>query len=558
MTTILPRSFRPAAAALLTLGFLCLGPIATRLQADPPLLTKAEATDFKATSRHADVRAFIDELQKRSPLVRIESIGRTAGGFDIPALIVADPPVASPEQLRRDGRAVVYFQANIHAGEVEGKEACLMLARDIAAAAKRPWLEKIVLVIVPNLNADGNEKIDPRNRSYQPGPAEGVGLRTNGWNLDLNRDGMKLESPEISAVVRNAYLRWDPLIFVDCHTTNGSFHQEVVTYGWSANPNVDRGIRTYMSEAMMPAVEKINEDKHGVLTCGYGYFRDDKDPDKGWTAMEFEPRFSTNYFALRNRFAILIENNVYAEYKDRVWGNYHYLESLLEYASAHVDEMKALAAAADARSVRRGMNPSAGDGFGLEYDYRPLKNPITVYAYETEVIGTEGAWPRRRSTGKLHVRTVPYYADGFATRSVPFPAAYLVPVTEPAVLDLLLRHGLAVERLTAPVEADVETFKISEIKAPDRLYQGHRLNAVKGEYLPGKAAFPEGTLVISTAQPLGMLAACLLEPESGDGLVAWNYLDKHLSSSWGGGTVGTTVPIYRLLKPAVLPAEAVR
>jgi hypothetical protein len=548
--------FRPLTIPAMTL--LALGLFAAGGRAEQPLLTKAEAAEFKATSRYVDVLAFVDELQKRSPLVRVETIGRTAGGFDIPALIVADPPVTSPDQLRRDGRAVVYFQANIHAGEVEGKEACLMLARDIVTAEKVPYLDKFVLVIVPNLNADGNEKIDPRNRSYQPGPAEGVGLRTNDWNLDLNRDGMKLESPEISAVVKNIYLRWDPLIFVDCHTTNGSFHQEVVTYAWSVNPNGDPAIRTFMSDVMMPAAEQTTEQKYDTLTCGYGYFRDDKDPQKGWGSMEFQPRFSTNYFGLRNRFSILIENNVYADFKTRVWGNYHFLESILEFASGHFDEMKKMAAEADARAVRRGLNPGADDVFGLEFDYRPLKAPITVNAYVTEVIGMDGPWPRRRSTGKLEVRTVPYYADGFIKRSVPFPAAYLVPVTEPAVLDLLRRHGIAVERLTEAAEADVVTFKIRELKPAERLFQGHRINEIKGDYIPEKVSFPAGTLVISTAQALGALAAYLLEPESDDGLVTWNYLDKYLSSSWGGGTVGTTVPVYRLLKPAALPTEIVR
>ena len=535
---------------------LALGLSASAGLAQQPLLTKAEATEYKATSRHDDVRAFIDELVKRSPLVRVETIGRTAGGFDIPALIVADPPVTSPEQLRRDGRAVIYIQANIHAGEVEGKEACQMLARDIVTAEKIPYLDKFVLVIVPNLNADGNEKIDPRNRSYQPGPVEGVGLRTNDWNLDLNRDATKLESPEISAVVANIYLRWDPLIMVDCHTTDGSFHQEVTTYAWGVNPNGDPGIRTYMADVMMPAVERLCEQKYETMACGYGYFRDDKDPAKGWVSMEFEPRFGTNYFQMRNRFSILIENNVYADFKARVRANYRMLRSILDYASDHCDEIKALAATADARAVRRGLNPGPDDVFGLEFDYRPLKEPLTVHSYVTEIV--PGPWPNRRATDKVELHTIPYYADGFIKRSVPFAAGYLITSSEPAVLDLLRRHGIAVGRLTEAAEVEVETFKIKELKAADRLYQGHRTNKVSGEYTQGKVAFPAGTLVVSTAQPLGALAAYLLEPESNDGLVAWNYFDKFLASSWGGGTEGTVVPVYRFLKPAVLPVETAR
>lgn len=524
--------------------------------ADPPLLTKAEATDYKATSRLADVRAFIDGLVKRSPRVRVESIGRTAGGLDIPALIVADPPVTSPGQLRRDGREVVYLQANIHAGEVEGKESCLMLARDLASAGHPPYLDKLVLVIVPNLNADGNEKIDPRNRSYQPGPAEGVGLRTNDWNLDLNRDGMKLESPEISAVVENIHRRWDPLLFVDCHTTDGSFHQEITTYAWGVNPNGDPRIRSHLAEVMMPAVERICERTYDVPVCGYGYFRDDRDPAKGWIGMEFEPRFATNYFQLRNRFSILIENNVYADFKTRVRANNGLVRAILDYAAEHLDELRELAAAADARAVQRGLAPGPDDVFGLEFDYRPLKEPLTVHAYVTEVV--PGPWPNRRATDKIEVHTIPYYADGFSKRSIPFAAGYLVPAPESRVLDLLLRHGIAVERLTGGAEVEVETFKIKELASAERLYQGHKINAVKGEYFREKIRFPAGTLFVSTAQPLGALAACLLEPESNDGLVAWNYFDKFLASSWGGATSGMIVPVHRILKSAALPADIVR
>ena len=548
------KKFRLPSAVIITVS-LCALSQAT-IAADQPLMTKAEAADYKATSRFADVRAFIDGLVKRSPLVRVESIGRTAGGFDIPALIVADPPVTSPEQLRRDGRAVIYIQANIHAGEVEGKESCLMLARDVVLAEKKPYLDKFVLVIVPNLNADGNEKIDPRNRSYQPGPAEGVGIRTNDWNLDLNRDGMKLESPEISAVVKNVHLRWDPLLFIDCHTTDGSFHQEITTYAWGVNPNGDPAIRSYMGEVMMPAVEKTCEQKYDVLTCGYGYFRDDKDPAKGWGSMEFEPRFATNYFQLRNRFSILIENNVYADFKTRVRANDGLVRSILDYASENADKLRTMAAEADARAVRRGLAPGPDDVFGLEFDYRPVKQPLTVHSYVTETV--PGPWPNRRATDKVEVHTIPYYADGFATRSIPFAAGFLVPAPEPRVLDILLRHGIAVERLTEPAEIEIETFKIKEFHSAERLYQGHRINKVTGEYVREKLVFPAGTLVVSTAQPLGALAAYLLEPESDDGLVAWNYFDKFLASSWGGGTTGMIVPVRRMLKPTALPVETVR
>ncbi len=181
---------------------------------------------------------------------------------------------------------------------------------------------------------------------------------------------------------------------------------------------------------MMPAVERICERTYDVSCLRYGYFRDDRDPAKGWIGVEFEPRFATNYFQLRNRFSILIENNVYADFKTRVRANNGLVRAILDYAAEHLDELRELAAAADARAVQRGLAPGPDDVFGLEFDYRPLKEPLTVHAYETEVV--PGPWPNRRATDKIEVHTIPYYADGFSKRSIPFAAGYLVPAPSPA------------------------------------------------------------------------------------------------------------------------------
>jgi len=525
--------------------------------AAPTVLTKAEATDFKATSRLSDIMAFIRELQLRSPLIRVEKLCVTAEGREVPIMIIGHPVPAGPDELRNDKRGVIYIQANIHAGEVEGKEAAQMLARDIILADKVPYLDKLVLVIVPDLNADGNEKIDPKNRTHQPGPAEGVGVRTNGLNMDLNRDSIKLESPELAGVMENIYLRWDPLIYVDCHTTNGSYHREVVTYAWNINPNGDNSLTKYMSDVMMPAVDVIMEKKYNTLSCGYGGFRDFKEPQKGWETLDPQPRYTTNYYGLRNRLSILDENYVYADFKTRVMGNYYFLKAVCDYAYDHLEEIKKLTAEADMRTIKRGLNPAETDQFGVEFDVRPLKDPITVHPYVMEVLEQkEGQRPRMKPTDKTTTETVPYYSEFFSKRTVRLPAGYLMNDVEPQTVRKLLQHGIMVERLKEAVTLDVEAFKIKEIKGADRLYQGHRTNTVKGEYAAEKRTFPAGTYFVTTAQPLGNLAAYMLEPESDDGLLVWNYLDKFLASSWGGGT--GPCPVYKLLKPAHLVKETVR
>jgi hypothetical protein len=526
--------------------------------APPPIppRTTAESTDYAATSTYADVLAFIRDLQKLSPLVRVETICVTAEGRDVPLLVVGKPLPQDPLALRYDKRVVVYFQANIHAGEVEGKEATLMLARDILLDPKLPYLDKIVLLIAPIFNADGNDKMSPDNRRGQAGPEKGSGVRHNGQNLDLNRDAMKLESPEMRGLVRNVLLRWDPLLAVDCHTTDGSYHEEPVTYSWQLCPNGDPVLLKYMRDKMLPAVDAALEKKYGTLSVPYGDPMDFKDMEKGWQTFGHQPRYMTNYVGLRNRLSILDENYNYADFKTRVLGNYNLLKAILDHCEANAAELSRLVAEADARTVLRGIAPKDSDTFGLDIDVQALPEKISIRGYEMEVIPREGSpYPQVKRTDRKKTYVVPYFADFVPKRTARLPYAYLIPVFDTDVLDKLRQHGIAVERLREAVTLETEAFRIKEIKGAERLYQGHRTNTVKGETAVEKREFPEGTLVVRTAQALGRLAAYLLEPESDDGLLVWNYFDRHVVSQWGRGA--QTYPVYKLLTPRNLAADGV-
>ena len=523
--------------------------------------TTAEATDYAATSTCADVTAFIRDLQKLSPLVRVETIAVSTEGRDIPLLVVGRPVPGDPRALRQDKRVVVYIQANIHAGEVEGKESALMLVRDILLDPKLPYLDRIILLVAPVFNADGNDKMDPRNRYGQVGPEKGSGVRHNGQNLDLNRDAMKLESPEMRGLVRNVLQRWDPALLVDCHTTDGSFHQEPVTYSWPLCPNGDAAVLEYARDKMLPAVDAALEKKYGTLGLPYGDPMDFRDMAKGWRTFGHEPRYMTNYIGLRNRLAVLIENYNYADFRTRVAGNYHMLQALLDYCWANAAEIQKLAAEADARTVQAGLAPAAADTFGLDIDIKPLPAPISVLGYEMEAPpapaegAARGPFPRLRPTDRSKTYTMPYYADFFAKRAVRLPFAYLIAAAGPDIPAKLRQHGVVVERLTEPAALEAEAFRIQEVKGAERLYQGHRTNAVKGQYALEKKDFPAGTLLVRTAQPLGRLAAYLLEPESDDGLLVWNFFDRDIVAQWGRSA--QTYPVYKIYVPRNLAAEII-
>lgn len=516
-------------------------------------LTRAEQTDYKATSRHEDVLTFIQGLQRKSHLIRVEYIATSTEGRPVPLIIIGNPLPSSPRELRFDPRIGVYIQANIHAGEVEGKEASLMLARDILAASKPPYLDRLVILIAPNFNPDGNEKISPQNRRNQPGPEAGVGVRTNGQNLDLNRDAMKLESPELRGLVANVLERWDPLLLVDCHTTDGSYHEEIVTYSWPLNPNGDPSILVYMRDKMLPAIQQILEKKYKTLGLPYGDPVDFKEMDKGWRTFSHQPRYLTNYIGLRNRLSILDENYVYAPFKDRVMGCYNFLRAILDETYSRAEEIKRLVAEADRKTVTTGLNPSEKDLFAVEFDLKPLPQPITIRGYEMEIIPREGGFPQIKPTEKKKTYTVPYLADFVAKRSVRFPHAYLITVNDQEIINKLKQHGIIVERLTQPARLEVEIYELKELKASERPFQGHRLNTLKGEFRSETRDFPAGTFFVTTAQPLGRLVAYLLEPESDDGLFVWNFFDRYLVPEWGRRF--EIFPVVKLMKPVSLAKE---
>ena len=512
--------------------------------------TLAESSNYTKTSLYADVMAFIQELQEQSPLMRVETICTSTEGRKIPLLVIGNPVPASPLDLKFDNRLVVYFQANIHAGEVEGKEATLMLVRDILQDEKLPFLENLVILIAPIFNADGNERLGNNRRDNGP---ELAGVRHNGQHLDLNRDAVKMESPEVRGMIRNVLNRWDPALFVDCHTTNGSYHEEPVTYVWGFNPNGPQTVIDYLRKKMMPAIQKSMKENYDVLAIPYGNFMDARDPNKGWSTAGAECRYITNYVGLRNRLSILNENYAYADFKTRVLGCYALLLSFLEYCDDHKDEIIGLVEDADTKTIKRGLQPSESDLFHVAYDRVAYEERITIQGWEMEVTPREGMWPLVKKTEKKRIYNPPYYCNFVPKRSIPFPVGYFLSVDDPIITKNLLRHGITVERLLEPVTVEVESFQLTELKSDERLYQGHHTNSVKGDYVVEEQTFPAGTLYIGTAQRLGNLAAYLLEPESDDGLVVWNFFDRYLVTQWRRSL--QTVPVHRLLQPVNLVKE---
>lgn len=490
------------------------------------LTTRPERTQFRETSRYADVLAFLDRVDAASPRIKLTTFGYTFEGRPLPLVIVGDAKAATPEAVKATGKTRVFIQANIHAGEVEGKEAMQLLLREIANGQHAKWLDPLVLIVAPIYNADGNERVKMTERNLQNGPIGGVGTRPNAQELDLNRDHMKLESPEARSLAQ-LYRDYDPHVVLDLHTTNGSYHAYHLTYAPPLHPNTAAGIVDSLRGAWLPEVTKAIKAKDGWDFYYYGNLQGggargeggNPNVEKGWYTFDHRPRFGTNYAGIRNRIGILSEAYSYLSFEDRIKVTRRFVMENLDYAAAHAAEIRKTVEAADAQSLvgqpltlraktKRGEMIDLLMG-GVNRVRHPYTGNVTL-----------------QRTDEKRVERVAEYGTFEATDTEKAPAAYLVPASLEKVIDLLRAHGARLTPVAADTAIDVETFTISGSETAARPFQGHKERTVQGSYAASKATVPAGTFVVPMNQPLARLIFTLLEPRSDDGVANWNVLDE--------------------------------
>jgi hypothetical protein len=530
------RLLRAPAEFGVLLAFFAGGPLVAQT-------TRAERTDFRETSSYEDVMAFLDSVQRQVPDVRVGTLAKTAEGRQIPYVIAARPLVSGPTEAHRSGKPIIYLQANIHGGEVEGKEAAQMLLRDLTRGVLRPLLDRIVLLVVPIYNADGNERwasVD-RNRPGQNGPRV-VGQNPNGQNLNLNRDYVKMEAPETRGAAK-LLMAWDPDLFIDLHTTNGSYHGYVLTYAPGLNPNSNPA-SDYTRDRFLPMLRERMQQRYQQRTFPYGNFRN-QEPDslaQGWETYDGRPRFGTNWMGLRGRLAVLSEGYSNADFRTRVSATYNFVREILSLAGEQGTTIKSLVLASNRQRL---------DSVAV----RSVLGPPSTRDVVAEITGDlgegAGGYARRKRTGAYRTMRMPVFDRFVAARKEAVPAAYLVPSRLPEVVELLRRQGIEVVVIGKPGRTTVELFTIDSLSVGP-VFEGHRTVEAQGSWSsdPVDTVVTAGWFLVSTDQPLGILAAYLLEPRSEDGIVTWNFLDRELQA-------GTAYPIVRVRAPSRIPVTAV-
>jgi hypothetical protein len=512
---------------VLVSAFICAVWNLTTLSQDK---TKAERTNYIETSRYDDVVVFLNTVAKKSPLVHNTTFGYTFEGRPLPLAVVGRIPDGTPRTVRASGKLRVYIQANIHAGEVEGKEAAQALVREIALGKHAQWLDSMVLLVAPIYNADGNERVSLTNRGPQHGPIGGMGIRTNAQGLNINRDNMKLDTPEARSMVKllNDY---DPHIMIDLHTTNGSRHAYHLTWEIPNNPAVNSSITNFARDEWMPSVTDTIKRKDGWILHSFGDV-EGRAPDRVWMTVEDLPRYTHNYWGLRNRFGILSETYSYLTFQERIATVTRFVEEILNFSQANAGRIRKIAEDADARSI-------VGQRVSLRSRLKRADAKAEILMGDTteEVNPYSGQTMLRRLD--LRKPELMWLETTFeSTESERVPSAYYIPGTFTAAVERLRAHGIRLERLDQPAKLSLEEFQIESNQVAAQPFETHQERTLTGKYEPIERTMPAGTYRVSMNQPLARLAFYLIEPRSNDGLLTWNFLDDALKDS-------TTYPITR-------------
>jgi hypothetical protein len=521
----------------------CLAlPLTTPVAASPTdtLRTRAEQTDYRATSTYDDVMAFARAIDTE-PGFHLTTFGTTVEGRALP-LVVWGADAATPEAVRANNDLRVLIVANIHAGEVAGKEAALMLLRELASGEHSGWAGALTLLVAPIYNADGNERFDPNNRPYQHGPVDGMGQRPNAQGLDLNRDFVKLDAPESRGLVgvMDAY---DPHVVLDLHTTNGTVHGYHLTYAPPLHPNTPAPIDSLLRRAWLPDVTGSFKAATGWDITYYGNDKPEWGQPRGWATFDPRPRFGTNYAGLRNRFGILSEAYSYATFEDRVRASLHFVIETLDWASAHAAQIRRVVETVDSESV-------VGEEFLLRsartWEAEPDPQPILLGEVVEEQNPHTGA-PMWRRTDTQTPTAMTVYGRFSGAEPETAPAAYLLPDTLAAVVDRLDAHGIRFFRANASSPVAAEAFRVDSVRTAERPFQGRHEREAFGRYESATVEAGATFFVVPVDQPLGLLAFTLLEPRSDSGLMNWGFIDVG---------AGDTYPILRI--PGIDAAAALQ
>jgi len=486
--------------------------------------TLAEQTGYHKTWNYDETIAYSQKLDRASDKVVYRTFGKSGQGRDLPLLIASDDGTFTPEAARKKGKAIIFIQAGIHAGEIDGKDAGLALLRDAVITKTRPELLKdVVILYVPIYSVDGHENSNPYMRINQNGPDE-MGFRANATNLNLNRDYMKADAPETRAWL-SLWNEWKPDFFIDCHVTDGADFQYNVTYEYAHFQEVSPLLKNWMDDHFDGKVVPKVEGEGNLLTH-YVEFAG-REVTGGIATFIATPRFATGYTPLRNRIGLLIETHSWKPYKSRVRGTYDVLRYTIEEIAATKASLFDVNKKADNETIERGKTYDPSRKFPLTLDVTEKSTPIAFKGleYKIEDSAISGGKMIVYGTKPLNI-TIPRFDEGRVVTSVAPPLYYIIPPEWKDVINVLQMQGVRFETIKEPLTIEVESYHLTQPKWATSSFENRVTLTCKQTSIKETRTYPAGSVIVPMAQEAANVAIHLLEPNGPDSFVYWGFFDS--------------------------------
>jgi murein tripeptide amidase MpaA len=524
---IAPHSaIEPAAAG----AAVSLGASAQGAPAD--LITTGEKSDWNLTGPYSEAVELAHRLERASRFVKVVDFGVTPEGRAMIALVVSKDRAFTPEAAARTNKAIILIQSGIHSGEIEGKDTALMLVRDMTVTKRfAAWLDKAIFVVIPVFNVDGHEHTSPYHRPSQNGP-KSTGLRANAQRLNLNRDYIKADTPEMRAWLK-LYNAWLPDFMFDNHVTDGADFQYDVTWDMARNQDLAEPAGAWVRDRFVPELDKrMAADGH--MVAPYGGLRTVGDKREFFMEV-FSPRYSHLYSAVQDRPCLLVETHSLKAAKTRAWANYDIMRHSIDIVVEDPEGLRKAVREADREMMSRAGDRSAPPVY-LAGKVSDKSRPVVYHAlkngpYQSEVTG---AMVNRYLAEKDDIETR-IHDQIDTTVEVQVPLGYLIPSAWKELADELALHGVEMERTPKAMEQEFETYRFSGVKFGTAPFEGRVMVDFEAKLVKEKIEIPMGSYWVPLKQRRARLIMAMLEPQAPDSLARWGFLNAVFEGREGVG-----------------------
>jgi hypothetical protein len=484
-------------------------------------LTHFEKSGKISSPLYDETMEYFSKFEKYSPYAKMKTFGFSAQGRELKVLVVTKDNDFTPKKAKRNGKAVLLIQNGIHSGEIEGKDAWMLLLREmIITKEKLDLLDNLVLLIIPILNVDGHERTSEYNRPNQNGPVN-MGWRTTSTNLNMNRDYLKADTPEMKSLLK-LFSQWLPDFVIDNHTTNGADYQYHITYGIEKHQNIYSGLGKWGKEKLMPFVlEKVESE--GFITAPYVETRTGNllDGIIDWVA---PLRYSTGYSAAQNRLCLLVETHSLKPFENRVYSTKSMNMAVINYLNQNHKKLKELNKKGDNSvihdyAVKKKTFPLIIEGTN-EFDLMMFKG-FRSYEEESEITGKNVI----RYTNEPIEFEIPIYNKVTVAKKISVPQAYIIPPQFSEIVRILRLHGVKVHTIKEEKIISVQKYKFVEHLFAPRPYEGRLMVKVKTEPFSEEVKLEKGTYIVFTKQRTLKVILNLLEPEAPDSFISWGFFN---------------------------------